>query len=339
MYKNLLKLFIYLPQIFLVYVLQRLGADDYAYQSVVDPVSALAIAQLGLSGVKYFTEKAEQRTINNDLRKLEKRLDDIQFTNRLKALTVPENISMKEDIQRNRNQVSEQLTEQMGTRGVLGGMSKADQASTNAMLKLTEQERKNQFLADSKVMENQQRIDNLNVNRDLKEEYMRAAGLQTALAESKSEQPTAQDLLAGLGTFAAAQMSTQNQTGQSNLNNLDKMLKRGQITQAEYNQMRQNIIKNVGATNPYTVNPGLMAQNPNVVNPTLGTQTQPSTTNPVEISLSFADDTRSAKWGQQEVDDFKLWQQSNPGKGLDEYFALFPDLIGKEGRMKAPIEE
>ena len=255
MYQNLLKLFIFIVQGVILYAVYFLSSDGTSVLAIA-PAAVIAIGQLGYQAFKYFDEKAEQGDINRKLKAKEEALDSIQFTNKLKALTVPENIAMKEDIQRGKQNISETLTEQMGARGVLGGIPKADQAATNQMLKLTTAEQKAQYEADKAVMENEQNIDTMNKQKDMQQLYQEIYGLQAADAESRAEQPTGADVLGSVSTIVASEMGGSSNNAKREIGKLDRMLKNNTITQAEYDTMRGNIINNAGVTrNPYTFNP------------------------------------------------------------------------------------
>jgi len=255
MYQNLLKLFIFIVQGVILYAVYFLSSDGTSVLAIA-PAAIIAIGQLGYQAFKYFDEKAEQGDINRELKAKEKALDDIQFTNKLKALTVPENIAMKEDIQRGKQNISETLTEQMGARGALGGITKADQAATNQMLKLTTAEQKAQYEADKAIQENEQNIDTMNKQKDMQQLYQEIYGLQAAEAESRAEQPTGADVLGSVSTIVASELGGSSNNAKREIGKLDRMLKNNTITQAEYDTMRANIINNAGQTqNPYTFNP------------------------------------------------------------------------------------
>jgi hypothetical protein len=59
--------------------------------------------------------------------------------------------------------------------------------------------------------------------------------------------------------------------------------------------------------------------------------TTPTTKQALQPSPSWEVDNRTSKWGQTEIDSYKLWLQTNPGQTLDDYFILFPGEEGKQG--------
>jgi len=171
----------------------------------VNPALIMAAVQFGGSALQKMNAASDLQNFETQLGIAKDKLDDIEFTNKLEAMQVPKNISGMQSIERAETATVDALKE-AGQRGV-ANIPKAVQATNEAMLNVTEQDRKAQFLSDKAVREQSQLIDTMNTQKELQQQYQEIMGLQQAgkearQADAQANQAMLNALVVGGGQFA-----------------------------------------------------------------------------------------------------------------------------------------
>ena len=180
----------------LIYLNITMGEDSDVVLGIA-PALVLGVAQLGMAGVQKGNAMAAEADLEMKLNAAKQTLDDVEFVNKLEALTVPKNIRGMQAAERAETAAVETLKE-AGQRGV-ANIPKAVQASTDAMVNITEEDRRAQFLADKAVQEQEQQIEVMNKQKDLQQAYQEIFGLQQAGKEARMQEQAANQAMLQAG--------------------------------------------------------------------------------------------------------------------------------------------
>lgn len=259
MYKYIFNLLLFS---FLIYLDELLGGDSYS--KAIAPALVLSIAQFGLSAKQKADAKAEQSTLETKLDVAKNKLDNVEFVNKLQALQVPKNIRGQMAAERAETATVDALQEG-GPRGA-ANISKAVQASTDAQLALTEEDKRAQYMADLEVQRQEQMTDTLNKQQDINIQMGEIAGLQQAGKEQRMAENAAKNSMAKAATgiltsgvqaanSGIAQMKINQQIG-----SVEADLAAGVIDQAQADAMIAKLKQGgaiAKATNPFTTTPNI----------------------------------------------------------------------------------
>lgn len=259
MYKYIFNLLLFS---FLLYLDELLGGGSY-YQAIA-PALVLNIAQAGLSYQQQQDAKAEKDILDDKLNIAAKKLNNIKFINQLEALTVPKNIRGQQAAER-AERVAVETMQEAGQRGV-ANVSKAVQASTDANLALTEEDKKAQYLANLEVKRaaNQMEVHNKQMERE--NTLMEIKGLQQAEKEQRLKENAANNALASAagGLLTQGTKALNSGMAQNALNKkiagIQADLKAGNIDQAQADALIAQLQGGVALakqSNPFLTNPNL----------------------------------------------------------------------------------
>lgn len=254
MYKYIFNLLLFS---FLIYLDELLGGDSYS--KAIAPALVLSIAQFGLSAKQKSNAKAEQSMLNTKLDVAKNKLDNVEFVNKLQALQVPKNIRGQQAAKRAETATVDALL-QAGPRGV-ANVSKAVQASTDAQLALTEEDKRAQYMAELEVQRQAQMTDTLNKQQDINIQMGEITGLQQAGKEQRMAENAAKTSMAkAAGSILTSGVAAVNSgIGQMKIDQQIKGvqadLKAGTIDQAQADALIAKLSMGKGmikATNPFT---------------------------------------------------------------------------------------
>jgi len=274
MYKYIFNLLLFS---FLIYLDELLGGDSYS--KAIAPALVLSIAQFGLSAKQKANAKAEQSMLDTKLDVAKNKLDNVEFVNKLQALQVPKNLRGLEAAERAETATVDALKE-AGQRGV-ANIPKAVQASTDAQLALTEEDKRAQYMANLEVQRQEQMTDTLNKQQDINIQMGEIAGLQQAGKEQRMAENAAKNsmakaatgiLTAGVGAANSgiAQMKINQKIG-----SVEADLASGVINQAQADAMIAKLKQGgaiAKATNPFTTTPNISALTQPTAGAVAGTQ-------------------------------------------------------------------
>lgn len=193
MYKYIFNLLLFS---FLIYLDELLGGDSYS--KAIAPALVLSIAQFGLSAKQKSDAKAEQSMLETKLDVAKNKLDNVEFVNKLQALQVPKNIRGMQAAERAETAAVDALKE-AGQRGV-ANIPKAVQASTDAQLALTEEDKRAQYMAGLEVQRQEQMTDTFNKQQEINTQMGEIAGLQQAGKEQRMAENAAKNSMAKAAT-------------------------------------------------------------------------------------------------------------------------------------------
>lgn len=259
MYKYIFNLLLFS---FLIYLDELLGGDSYS--KAIAPALVLSIAQFGLSAKQKSDAKAEQSMLETKLDVAKSKLDNVEFVNQLQALQVPKNIRGQMAAERAETATVDALKEG-GPRGA-ANISKAVQASTDAQLALTEEDKRAQYMANLEVQRQEQMTDTLNKQQDINIQMGEIAGLQQAGKEQRMAENAAKNSMAKAATgiltsgvkaanSGIAQMKINQQIG-----SIEADVAAGLIDQAQADAMIAKLKQGgaiAKATNPFTTTPNI----------------------------------------------------------------------------------
>jgi len=179
MYKYIFNFFLF----YLLFFTDLFFNTDSNVLMAVSPMLIASGVQLAGSALQKMNAASDLQNFETQLGIAKDKLDDIEFVNKLEALQVPKNISGMQSIERAETATVEALRES-GQRGV-ANIPKAVQATNEAMLNVTEEDRRAQFLADKAVQDQSQLIDTMNKQKELQQQYQEIMGLQQAGKEAR----------------------------------------------------------------------------------------------------------------------------------------------------------
>lgn len=274
MYKYIFNLLLFS---FLIYLDELLGGDSYS--KAIAPALVLSLAQFGLSAKQKSNAKAEQSILDTKLDVAKNKLDNVEFVNKLQALQVPKNIRGLMAAERAETSTVEALKD-AGPRGV-ANIPKAVQASTDAQLALTEEDKRAQYMAGLEVQRQEQMTDTLNKQQDINIQMGEIAGLQQAGKEQRMAENAAKNSMAQAATgiltsgvkaanSGIAQMKINQQIG-----SVEADLAAGVIDQAQADAMIAKLKQGgaiAKATNPFTTAPNISALTQPVAGAVAGAQ-------------------------------------------------------------------
>jgi len=259
MYKYIFNLLLFS---FLLYLDELLGGGS-CYQAVA-PALVLNLAQVGLSYQQKSDAKAELSILEDKLKVADEKLDNIKFINQLEALQVPKNIRGEQSAERAERSAVDTMQE-AGQRGV-ANVAKAVQASTDANLALTEEDKKAQYLANLEVKRADNQMEVYNKQMERENTLMEIKGLQQATKEQRMKENAANTSMASAagnlltqGTKAVNAGIAQNKLNKE-IASVQADLKAGTITQDQADAMISQLQGGIALakqTNPFTTNPTL----------------------------------------------------------------------------------
>lgn len=195
MYKYIFNFFLF----YLLFFTDLFFNTDTVYNLAVAPAVLIGLTQAAANVLEKIDINNESNILDAKLAAAKSDLDNIEFINKLNALTVPKSTVAMQGVERAESSAVEALRES-GQRGV-ANIPKAVQATNEALLNITEEDRRAQFLADKAVMENEQLIDTMNEQAKARRIYGEIYGLQQAGLEARNRERAANmGLFTGLTT-------------------------------------------------------------------------------------------------------------------------------------------
>ena len=164
---------------------------------------ALGIAQMGMSAYDKFQADAEVDALNTRLKTAADDLEDIKYTNALKAVSVPKNQVALDNLGQQTTQVVD-AAQEGGQRGVLGSVGRVRQLFDKGTMAVSQADQMRLDQRDLAVAENQQNVDNMNTNLQAQIGMQEIYGLQGALGYQSARGNNAMNnFYSGLGTTIA----------------------------------------------------------------------------------------------------------------------------------------
>ena len=164
---------------------------------------ALGIAQMGVSAYDKFKADAERDALNVKLDRAAEDMENIKYTNQLKAVSVPKNQVALDNLGQQTTQIVD-AAQEGGQRGVLGSVGRVRQMFDKGTMAVSQADRNKQFERDMAVAENEQNVSNMNTNLQAQLGMQNIFGLQGALGYQQARANNAMsNMYSGLGTAIA----------------------------------------------------------------------------------------------------------------------------------------
>ena len=170
---------------------------DYAAFPVM---LALGIAQMGVSAYDKFKADAERDALNLKLDRAAEDMEDIKYTNQLKAVSVPKNQVALDNLGQQTTQIVD-AAQEGGQRGVLGSVGRVRQLFDKGTMAVSQADQMRQDQRNMAVAENEQNVSNMNTNLQAQLGMQNIFGLQGALGYQQARANNAMsNFYSGLGT-------------------------------------------------------------------------------------------------------------------------------------------